>query len=120
MKNLEITHEFLNKHYWVEVNNVDCFNIGDYNILGESPNKYDLLSDAKNIEFCDNPIFGVPSNYKKITIVNVETCFRPVEGGGIHSWLSYKDYSNDSRFEKYFMLHINTENLYYELSDFLM
>ncbi len=121
MKNIEITHEFLNRFYVeVDTDSIDNFDIGDYNILGESPNKYDLLSDTKGIDFSDNTIVGIPSNYRKVIIENIETCFRPIEGSGIHSWLSHKDYSNDARFEKYFTLHVRTQKLFYELSDFLM
>ena len=86
-----------------------------------TPNRYDILAgrigiSSKAFIDCEYP---VESGLFSLGVDNVEKRFKPIEGSGIHSWLSNKDYSDNPNFEAYWEVGYNYIYTFYDMTDFL-
>jgi len=97
---------------------VPTFTVGSQSFVGEQ-NRYDKIASEKGIRCVDTALYPICSGRSKITVDNIIKGWKPKESAHIFSWLSNKDYSDDSNFEPEWIVSCEKTDLLYELADFL-
>jgi len=100
------------------------FSVGDKFSYGES-NEFDTLALRVGIKsnrvvagsYVD--VYQVVSGFKIKIVSKIRKSWKPKENSGINSWLSNKDYSNNSNFEEYWKVEYEYQYQFYKLTDFL-
>lgn len=101
-----------------EFDHEPTFMVGNCRYIGEA-NRYDEIASNRGIRWVEIALYPIYSGKKKIIVKEIVKSWRPKKGSGINSWYSNYDYSDDSRYEPYWEVYCQEENLFYELADFL-